>query len=840
MAFEQCIAEIVKAGDGKVDENEAKRILLGAFDRASRYEKDGLSRSEAMLRTARELGDEERVAAAIKKRSLLINIQRRRALNARVTEPGTEGRAVKSALSGVEGNARDLANSVDAQGRANELMLTHGMVGDLREAGLLDVVKRRDKTFERDIGREMYRLDDPAAGAPTGNKFAEQVAKILHRWQETARRMENKAGAYIRKLEHYVTRQSHDREKIMGDGTEAAYRTWRDYIEPRLDERTFEGVENRDGFLKNIWSALSSGVHDTSNGADWLSGFKGSANLAKKLSEERVLHFKDADAWLDYNEKFGQGNIVDSVVRSLQHGGHNAALMNVFGTNPQAMFDDWIETMIRRARDRGDFKTVAELQGNEKGFFKSLKFKNQTIFDTLTGKSAIPQNMTLANIGRGIRIGEAMAKLGSVVISSISDIGAAVGTLRWNGVPLLEAYGRSFLAPLLGRSGGGAETRHVADLLAVGADTMITRLMSHFSAEDRFGTASKMVETFHRLNLLSYWTDSLKTSIGTMLSYNLARNAESDFAALPRRLQVTLRRYGIEGPEWEAIRRSEQTAADGRKYILPGEMANLPDEAVAHLAPAGKPADLDRARSTLQTKLGAYITDQTREGMTEPTARSTTAGTLGTQPGTLNGEAMRLMLQFKTFPITFLQRSVAREFKRDGVDVMGVAHLIAATTLLGYVSMTAKELLKGRDPRKIESPGDAGKIALAAMQQGGGLGIYGDFLFGEANRMGGGFIGSLVGPAAGTLEDVHRLFTSMRDGSNTKSRLQIAGAEGLQIVKNNAPFVNLFYTRMALDYFIIHRLQEAINPGYLRRYEQRVKKENNQTFWLSPSASPYH
>jgi len=177
--------------------------------------------------------------------------------------------------------------------------------------------------------------------------------------------------------------------------------------------------------------------------------------------------------------------------------------------------------------------------------------------------------------------------------------------------------------------------------------------------------------------------------------------------------------------------------------------------------------------------------------------------------------------------------------RRDGVDVSGVAHLIVATTLLGYVSMTLKELAKGRNPRQPEDAGDYAKLVMAAMTQGGGLGIYGDFLFGEANRMGGGFVSSLAGPAAGTLEDVHKLVTSIRDGSNTKTRAEIAGSEGLHMLTNNTPFLNLFYTRAALDYFVLHRLQETMNPGYLRRYEQKVKKENNQTFWLRPSSSPY-
>jgi hypothetical protein len=338
------------------------------------------------------------------------------------------------------------------------------------------------------------------------------------------------------------------------------------------------------------------------------------------------------------------------------------------------------------------------------------------------------------------------------------------------------------------------------------------------------------------MNFLSYWTDSLKTGTGLMLSPNLGRNAEKEFAALPQRLQTTLRRFGIEGPEWDALRRVEMRAANGRDYMMPGDMQSLPDEAIAHLAKTDSPAELPRIRDDLQAKLASYIMDTTREGMTESTAAGRAITTAGT-PGTISGEALRLLFQFKQYPMTFLQRSLGRELRRDGVDVAGIAHLIVATTILGYLSMTAKELAKGRNPRDIQK--EPFKTVAGAMTQGGGLGIYGDFLFGEANRMGGGFVGSLAGPAAGTLEDVHKLITALRDGSDSKTRGQIAASEGLQLLKNNTPFINLFYTRAALDYFILHRLQEAANPGYLRRYEQKVKKENAQTFWLRPTSSPY-
>jgi hypothetical protein len=826
MAFESCIAEIVAAGKGEIDEAEARRILTRVIDRASRHERDGLSGADAAMRAARELGDEERIAAAIEKRNMLINKMRREALNERVI-PGKEVESVRAVLSGVEGKGRGLGQSIDAEAHANNARLFGGVIAELRQAGLLKAVMRRNKDFDRDVARELWRLEDPNAGAPTGNRFAEQAAMILHRWQEVARTMENDAGAHIGKLDHYVTRQSHDMEKVRGGGKDADFAAWRDFIEPKLDERTFEGIDNHDKFLSDVWHALASGIHETSTGADWL-GFRGPGNLAAKLAAERKLHFKNADDWLAYNERFGRGNIIDSILRSLEHAGRNTALMRHLGTNPEAMFQSWVDGLRSAARDRKDFKTSDALGTT----------RNARILDTLTGKAAMPDNMTLAHIGRGIRVMQSLAKLGGVVLSSIPDVAVNVATLRWNGVPLLEAYARTAVAPLLGRRGGA--TREVADMAGVGIDGMVSRMMTRFHDEGMIGTGTKMVEFFHRANLLTYWTDSLKTGVGLILSNNLARNTGREFAALPARLQTTLQRYGIEAAEWNAIRRVEKRAADGKDYVLPGEIAALPDDAIAHLAKTGTETELGRIREDLRSKLGSYIIDQTREGMTESRASDRAFGTLGTNPGTFAGEAVRLLMQFKQYPMTFVRRSVGRELLRDGVDVAGLAHLIVATTLLGYVSMTAKELAKGRNPRNPQDAGDYAKLVFAAMQQGGGLGIYGDFLFGEANRLGGGFVGTLAGPSiGGTIEDVHRLLASIRDGSTTKSRGQIAAAEGLQVAKNNAPFVNLFYTRMVLDYFIVHRLQEAVNPGYLRRYEQRVKKENNQTFWLRPTASPY-
>ena len=791
--FNACVTAVIQAsGKDDITDAELDRIFTRAQNRTAFYQRQGMDGLGAAQRAGQELGGEIRMAAAIEQRGEALNLLARRRLDARVI-PGREYDSVKATLTGVaRGTERGLADSVDAHWHGLTAELTGAVVHDLEAAGLLRVFRTRDAAFERDLAHELWRLREPGLPA-TGNRPAAETAAILGRAQEALRHHLNEAGGWVGQQEHYITRQSHDTLKIRGDGSPQAYQTWRDFILPRLDPVTFRDAPDAETLLRNVWNNLASGVHTTST-SETLAGFKGSANLAKKVSQERVLIFRDSDGWVDYNAQFGRGNVADSIVAQLSKGARDVALMRQLGTNPQAMLEGWIDRLRTAARDRGDFKATDQL---------GSQFPDQ-VLAVLDGRASVPGNATLAQVGGGIRALQQVTKLGGVVLSSLPDLAVNAGMLRHNGIPLFRAYAAEMTAMLP----KGPETQQVARALGVGIDGLLGDVAMRLGADDGLtGRMARASNLFFKLNGLTFWTDSMKRTSGLMLSSNLADNAGRQLAELHPRLQATLRRYGIEDAEWNQIRAAPQRAADGNHYILP--------EAVG--------AE-DAAR-----KLSAYLADQVREGMTEPTAGVRAMVTAGTQAGTWGGEAIRLLLQFKTFTTTYMTRSLGREFTRDGVDVGGVAHLIAATTALGYLSMTLKELAKGRNPRQPDDAASYAKTVAASFVQGGGMGIYGDFLFGENNRFGGGFIGTLAGPTAGSVEEVAKFLANRVRGEGH------AAAEAIRMGANHTPLVNLFYTRAALDYLVLYRLQEWANPGYLRRMEQRVKRENDQTFWLRPT-----
>ena len=121
------------------------------------------------------------------------------------------------------------------------------------------------------------------------------------------------------------------------------------------------------------------------------------------------------------------------------------------------------------------------------------------------------------------------------------------------------------------------------------------------------------------------------------------------------------------------------------------------------------------------------------------------------------------------------------------------------------------------------------KTILAAFKQSGGLGIYGDFLFGEANRFGGGLIETAFGPSASAIGRIGDLATRARDGDGK-------AGDALNVALQNTPFANLFWARPGLDWLFLNSLRESASPGFLARQEARRFKDYGQTYWADREA----
>jgi hypothetical protein len=158
---------------------------------------------------------------------------------------------------------------------------------------------------------------------------------------------------------------------------------------------------------------------------------------------------------------------------------------------------------------------------------------------------------------------------------------------------------------------------------------------------------------------------------------------------------------------------------------------------------------------------------------------------------------------------------------------------MAGLTVAGYMAMTMKDAAKGYWPPR--DPLDP-KVITAALTQGGALGIYGDFLFGEANRFGSGALETFSGPFIGTLSDIINVPLKARTAIEQGERPKMAG-DLLNLALNNTPFINLAYTRPALDILFINSLKDWASPGYVNRQRRNRLRDYNQTSPLPATLS---
>ena len=840
MAMDACINEVCNASAGAVNREEAQGLLDLADQRAQRLaDERGLSGPQAAQAAGRELADAEAMQATIARRNRLLNLQKRVARRQSIMEiartVGGEGspdlrHAVTNQIVARNAPARGNRLSAEAVWRARQAEYLGATAVALKRAGLLRAF--RNGTIDDAWGRELFELSRQAAGDKdakpglTDNAEALKIAQIVHGQQELARGRLNSEGAWIGSYAGYITRTAHDAAKLRAAG----FDRWRGFILPRLAAKTFEGVENREEFLRQTYSALSTGVHLADRDFVGMkdAAFTGPANLAARLSEGRKLHFADASGWLQYQRTFGNGTLGEQVMGAFDRAARQEALLRRWGTNPEAEFDNDLRWLAENERDAHP-DAVRRLRDGEAGIRLRM--------DYLTRDANRPGNVTFAEIGAGLRAIESMAKLGGVAFTHLSAFTTKAAELRYHGVGWLEAYGNSLAALFRGR--GQGETRELSDLLLAGVEGMHGSMLARFSADDApAGTLSKLAKRFFSLSGLSYLLDAQKSGAARVMSRRFGMLLDTTFDKLPREAARTLQAYGITPGEWEALRAAPDHAqVDGRAHLTAD--AGMRADAAAlgigagNLAPSD--AQVARMRSALQLKLHTMFDDVAHRSVITPGIDERALFVGGTKPGTLAGEALRFIAQFKLWGAAAVRQGLGREvYGGNGAAgaISGIMHLALATAVFGYVTMTLKDLFKGQTPR---NPLDQ-RTVLAAMMQGGGYGILGDYAFGQFNRFGQTPVEALAGPVAGSASELLQLLSLAR-GSLTgdpNARPKDAGPEALRLVQNNTPFLNLFYVRKALDYLLFHSLQEAMNPGYLRRAERSMKQRTGQSYILAP------
>ena len=779
---------------------------------------------------------------------------------------GDEKEGLISILVGTNRRVTGARSAVSTQQQATVNQLIAGFNQKLKNEKVLKLFDKMDKETQRRVVRTMYELNQKKTGMEEQlgmrppisetNPDIIRLAEVLESYSEMIRIKLNDRGANIGKLWGYIVRQSHDpylvrdAAKVLGkkledmdDGVDPNiktkkdinynrnYKAWRDFVMEKLDqERTFAGVEDIEEFMQFVYNSLVRNQYLKSDGADFTYGSRSTArgtDVAKAagLSAKRVLHFKTADDWFDYNDLFGVGNLKESFFSGLQTAGRNIGIMDTLGTKPQDNFNK-----IRTAVGNRLNKLGRKSDLTENMFNKYLRVVDGSIYTV--------ENFGVAKYSAISRSVASMAKLGGATISAAADIGLYGSEMRYQG--------RSFLGGMfealssLAKIKNPQQLKDIAEGLGFIGDNTIYDIAGRYQVGDNLSKGfTKTQRFFFKLNLLSWWTNTLKEGAMLGMANYFAKQKNLAFDSLNPQLKNLFNVYNIDSTKWNIIRKTAmEKADDGREFINIAMLDQISDADVKKITGLDNLSkrEILIEKDKFKASVSGMLLDRSIYAVIEPDARVRATLTQGFLGGTGMGEAIRFFGQFKAFPLSIVQKVLGREidyFKGPNKDlargIVGLGSIIVTSGLLGYLSMTIKDLLKGRSPR------DPTKLnsVMAAFLQGGGLGIYGDVLFQET-RSGGDIIGNIAGPVPLTAFDLVQAIKYGIRGEGGK-----AGRTAYRAVSQSIPFMNLFYLKTAFDYLIGYQIMETMSPGILRRIERRMKKNYNQDFLLTKPSSTF-
>jgi len=837
MAKDRCIDRLEKTlKQSSISSAKAEDIIQSIKDAQKEVRLDNLD-NELSEQVANKILKEQQIAKKIKQRNALEDeIRIRNTVEYVLREfPDNPAEGLTAILVGSDLQKVGSRASVALAQLSEYRMLVSAFQEKLRQNNLVEFFATANEDIDRRVSRTIWQLGEGKKVTETVKEIID-LAKIMSDFSESVRKKLNNLGANIDKLPGWIVRQTHDPMQIRNaadvlklkdnknvaeytGGVDRNFNAWKEYIKPKLAERTFDGVDNKDEFLAFVWNSLVKNNHVLAEGS---SGVFGSRDVTTKLAAKRVLHFNTSDDWFDYNSKFGSGNLRESFFFGLNNAGRNIGMITTLGTKPKQNFQLIKSSIAKQLTKQNKLKYVDQIGKNEDIYnyqFAEIDGSVNTISNFSAAKwSAITRSIL------------SMAKLGGAVVSAMADIHLYAKELSYQGRTYLggvaEAMGN------LAKIKNTAKKREIAEQLGFMADNLIYDLAARYSVGDNLSrNFTKIQRTFFKLNLLNWWTNTLKEGAMLGMSNFVAKQRNIVFANLEPEFKRLISHFGIDEKLWNTIRKLDvEKAGDGKEFFSVRNIDNLSKEQILDLMNMKKATQrqIDLYRDTLKAKVSGMFLDRSTYAVIEPDARTRAFMKQGKMAGTGMGEAMRFFFQFKAFPLAILQKAFGREmsFIKDGQyakGVFGMASLVVGAGIFGYISMTAKDLLRGKspkDPTKLDT-------FYAAMLQGGGLGIYGDFLFSKT-RTGAEVMATVAGPfATEALNAVQAIKYGIRGEKDPALR------QAYKSVVGNIPFLNLFYLKTAFDYAIGYQIMETLSPGYLRKMERKMKKDTGQEFLLT-------
>lgn len=645
-----CLAGIAEAMPQFTDD-ELKQYAVDVFNRARKYE--DLTGTAAIKRAQDELHN-ERLASFYNEAQIKINnTSKFERMKNKIVQKGLDMRDLLAR------RYRNLADNVESAQHAARDRLSREFYDELSAEDLAYFGKKENQM-------DVARVIDGARGSPEAEKIAAQYKRYIERRNAETVNSNAMPLDYIQK--DRFLRAAHDASKLLNGGRSLAqaakspgkYSTanskteWINFIKPHLNlEKTFEETHALDlaGQLdeKAITKILSNVYDNITTGKSEIFTKSVVANDREAVANKSRMFFvwKNMQSFAKYNEKYGHGDLFTAVQGDINASANKIGMAELFGDSPSKAYLD-LKTAQQEVKGKG-----------------GLWWRNtDNLYKEVTGENKGAVSPRLANFLGNIRMYSSMARLPGLVLQSITDTATAANyASRWH-----VNYGKAMVNQLdsVFRYAADSEKKYIAKLFRANLQGHIGYMGKFIDAQNMGAITSKVSTQYFRAIGMQAWDQGNRIGIMQTMSRHLANESKKPLSALHPELQKQLSKFDITDKEWDLLRSKNQKGL----FTTENVDALTNDELRSLYNSSDGSVPLHELRNSLQRKVYSIFDVASENAVLTPGAFVRSFMTQGTNPGSILGEAMRTVMQFKGFPLTYIDRALIGSFK-DADGAMG-------------------------------------------------------------------------------------------------------------------------------------------------------------------------
>lgn len=655
------------------------------------------------------------------------------------------------------------------------------------------------------------------------NKFGKQISEVF----DSLHGRYKQAGGSIGKIPNYFP-QTHNAMKLKS----RSFEEWRDNILPRLDRENMidydTGLPMSDSKLRAQMEADYRAI--TTNGLSELAermdrglvtrGVGG--DVFKRKQQSRFYRFKDAESFLEYNREFGVGDegLFEAIGQHIQSMARDIALMEKMGPKPNAMaryFDVLMEEGGASRNQRNFVNGMYGLVSGRLSDFGTLPL----LYRFMEGSKALSRFL-----------------LGGAALSAMPDATFVRMSLKMNGFDSVRGV-KTYLNGL--NPASPVTQRSMSRFTTVAQALQGLSLQSARFSDDLRYEGGKVVQTLNavssmiiRAGGLARMTEQGRMSVMSSVMGEFAEFGinKTPYAKLNKDLKSTLKRFNISAKDYDVIVRASPYIDEttGGSFITGADILNV--------------RGVDRERLIdIAANYDDMVTRMAEIAVNEPTlrTRAITTGAALAPEAAVTGSGVRAIMSalgtFKGFPVTVMQNFVLPLARRaasgERADILNASEVLALTTLLGGAAYQAKAMARGEEARDMDDP----KFWFAAAMQGGGMGIFGDFLFDDYSRFGHSLASTLAGPVVGLYGDALRVVNGNYNRALEEGKESKFLADAWDVGNRYIPGATLWYARLPLERMLINSVDDLLDDGFqgkVRRRERQMQRNEGRGYWWRP------